>query len=397
MEYDIVVIGAGISGSSFAFFSAQRGKRVLILEKNERLGGALCSQKNSTQDYWVDLGAHTCYNSYNSFIKLIKSLQLGKQIAPLAKLHFFFYENHQLKSVISKLNIIALFYNLILKKASKESSTVKQYYSKKVGTKNYENVLKYAFRAVISQIADDFPADIFLKKRKYRNKKIPKKFSIHGGMQSVVEKISKSDNIETINNFTINQIVIDYSGNRYTITSTNENDKIQTKNIAIATPPLEAARLLLNIAPDIAKTLNKYTQEVIVSISVVIAKENIKVKKVAGIIFTSDNLYSAVSRDKVDHSSLRAFTFHFKKETQIEKYYTDKICEVLSIKKEDIVDTKIVENSLPRITMNNNIQKLIVQCNNMNNLYVVGNYFYGLSIEDCVNRSLDESERYLKL
>lgn len=43
MEYDVIVIGAGLTGLSLAFFLQQKGKKVIILEQKDRVGGAMCS------------------------------------------------------------------------------------------------------------------------------------------------------------------------------------------------------------------------------------------------------------------------------------------------------------------------------------------------------------------
>ena len=38
MEKDVIVIGGGASGMTAAYFAALRGNRVVLLEKNEKLG-----------------------------------------------------------------------------------------------------------------------------------------------------------------------------------------------------------------------------------------------------------------------------------------------------------------------------------------------------------------------
>ncbi|MBR9975267.1 MAG: NAD(P)/FAD-dependent oxidoreductase, partial [Bacteroidetes bacterium] len=43
--YDTIIIGAGISGLACAFMLQKRGRRVLLLEKAPRFGGAIRSAR----------------------------------------------------------------------------------------------------------------------------------------------------------------------------------------------------------------------------------------------------------------------------------------------------------------------------------------------------------------
>ncbi|MDR2506827.1 MAG: protoporphyrinogen oxidase [Candidatus Accumulibacter sp.] len=47
MDYDVIVIGAGLTGLSAAFFMKRKGLRVLVLEKKDRTGGAIRSHREN--------------------------------------------------------------------------------------------------------------------------------------------------------------------------------------------------------------------------------------------------------------------------------------------------------------------------------------------------------------
>ena len=55
-KYDVVVVGAGVSGLLSALALSKEGKRVLVLEKENYIGGVCRSYRY--QGYTVDTGPH---------------------------------------------------------------------------------------------------------------------------------------------------------------------------------------------------------------------------------------------------------------------------------------------------------------------------------------------------
>ncbi|MGD0283610.1 MAG: FAD/NAD(P)-binding protein, partial [Dissulfurispiraceae bacterium] len=43
--YDVIIIGAGISGLSFAHYCGREGMRTLIIEKDAHIGGTIHSHR----------------------------------------------------------------------------------------------------------------------------------------------------------------------------------------------------------------------------------------------------------------------------------------------------------------------------------------------------------------
>ena len=64
-RYDMIVIGAGISGLVMAHYGQQAGLKVLVLEKEDRSGGCFHSAAidGSQSPFWLEMGTHTCFNS----------------------------------------------------------------------------------------------------------------------------------------------------------------------------------------------------------------------------------------------------------------------------------------------------------------------------------------------
>lgn len=77
-DYDCIVIGGGISGLYVAYRLLRRGFRVLVLEKNNRLGGRVFTFRGGMT---VDTGAGRFSSSHTLFCKLLRELGLwGKRV-----------------------------------------------------------------------------------------------------------------------------------------------------------------------------------------------------------------------------------------------------------------------------------------------------------------------------
>ena len=133
------------------------------------------------------------------------------------------------------------------------------------------------------------------------------------------------------------------------------------------------------------------------SYGVVIPKEATSLKPFAGLVPIDDDFFSAVSRDTVPDENFRGFAFHFKPDKLSGEQKIKKICTVLGIDREQIIESWERENIVPSLRLGHyelveEIDKLLQN----KSIYLSGNYFAGLSIEDCVSRSRSEVERMAK-
>lgn len=392
--YDCVVVGAGISGISFAHKLSRTGKNVLVLEKENAIGGQVNTHTSLlSSDFWTELGAHTCYNSYTHLLSIIDELEISENILPLAKCSYMLYDKEKIKSPFSEIAYIPLIFNgLRFFSRTKKNKTVKEYFRPIVGAGNYDKLFSKMFRAVICQDADEYPAEIFLKKRKNRRNDIVRKFSFSGGLSSLLTTIADASGISTEISAKVVNIIPE--GDLFRI-ETADGKVFKAYNIALATNPHVTARILQKMEPEIANLLETIPLFRSETFSVIIHKNNLDCAHIAGIIPTSDQFLSVVSRDVSEHTALRGFTFHFEHgKTDAEKLNT--ICNVLNIKPELILEKSTTSHVLPALRKQHvTIIEDIEERRRNPHIYLLGNYFYGLSIEDCVHRSYDEYERFV--
>ncbi len=385
-KVDVLIIGAGISGLTFAHYCKQRGFSTLILEKTSRAGGLVDSVQ--FDDFWVELGAHTCFNTYGNLLKIMEELALLSSIQPRATKKFQFYKNHTVCSIPSQLHFLELLFHLPkLFTHTKKDKTVKEYYQVIVGEKNYHDVFQHAFNAVICQNAQDFPADLLFRK-KPQNKQIARSFIFPNGIQTLPNAIAQHLDCR----FDQNIQSIDFIDNLFEIKT--EQNVFQSKHLVIATPVNAAGMLLEKAAPEVSTLLKEIPMSAAESFAVKVPKDAVKLKPFAGLIGAEEDFYSAVSRDTLPNEYYRGFTFHFKAGRLNEHEQLQKIAKVLNISSEQILEKSSKINRLPALNPRHQvvIEKIEKALQNQP-IAMVGNYFQGVSLEDCASRSFVEFNR----
>lgn len=390
-QYDIIIVGGGISGLSMAHYCAQHGWQTLLLEQSARLGGTVHSQTFPNLDgFWLEMGAHTAFNSYGNLLEILDQHQLLDRIQKKQTSTFQFLLNNQLKSIPSQLHYFELLIHIWnLFKLSKAGKSVAEYYQPLLGAKNYRDVFSPAFDAVICQPSRDFPADMLFRKKK-RRQGVLRSFTFANGLQVMPDHIAQHPNITVLQQQTVEQVV--YQPQQFIVSS--QAGRYQAAKLALATPVNVAKQLLNPVFPTIAKVLSQIKTVKVESVGVVLPKEKLNLPPVAGVIAKNDVFYSFVSRDTVLHPDYRGFTFHFKDKGLTEMEKLQRIGKALYVQPEDFCGVYHKTNVLPALRAGHDLLMEIVdtQLDNVP-LALVGNYFLGVSMEECTTRARIEFER----
>ncbi len=388
-RYDLIVIGGGISGVSFAHYASKAGLKTLLIEKEAEAGGCLRTMRQ-VADFWLELGAHTCYNSYGNLIGIIEDCGAREKLQAREKVPFMMFVDGKVKSIPSELDFLELACSAPrIFTLAKSGMTVASYYSKIVGKKNFERVIGPALSAVPSQPADDFPADMLFKKRK-RRKDIIKKFTMQKGLQTVADAVVSMGKIEVMTGTEVSAIETD--GQSYRVSAAGRGEFV-CDNLGLAVPPSAASVLLKRVLPDVAARLSEINIARVESVGVVVRKEAVGLPPFAGLIPVNDVFFSAVSRDTVSDPTDRGFTFHFRHSLEPEKKMR-RIAEVLGTDKFEASSDNSAVLPSPRLgheKIVSDIDRLIEG----KRVFITGNFFSGLAIEDCVMRSSAEFRRLL--
>jgi len=386
-EHDVIIVGGGISGMSLAHYCLRNGLKPLVIEKNGRLGGTFHSYRRD--DFWFELGAHSCYNSYGNLVELLDETGcLGKIIKP-GKAGYSLFTGGEVKSLISQMSIPELLVSLPRMFGAKmDGETVESYYSKIAGKRNFERAIGPMFNAVICQKANDFPADMLFKKRE-RRKDVIKKFGFPGGLQTITDSIAAETGIEKITGKEIKEIT--FASDVFKVT-THDGSTFESRRLALATPAEAAARMLSKSFPAVAEKLSALKAERVETIGVIIKKDATRIGPIAALAAADDIFYSFVSRDTFPDPVYRGFAFHFKAAASSRETRLGRMAQVLGTR--DFEEIVTAEHVIPSLRLGhkdmiNEIDGMIADTP----LLLTGNYFTGLAIEDCVSRSLQESRR----
>jgi len=382
-QYDMIVVGAGISGLVMAHYGQKAGLKVLVLEKEERCGGCFDSAavENGDSPFWLEMGTHTCFNSYGRLLDVLQDIGLMQSLQGREKMPYRLLVDGGLHSIPSQLYFLELATHAWrLFSLQKEGKSVAEYYQSLVGPRNYSEVFQHAFNAVLCQQAGNVPSDMLFRKRP-RNKEVQRSFSFPGGLQRVITELEsrvecrKGQQIQSISQdehgFTVNTVEGSY----------------QSQKLAFATPARAASALLAESFPAVSEQLAQIDEVDIETVGIVVKKDDLPLEKVAGIIAADGDFYSAVSRDVIDHPDYRGLAFHFKPGLFSDEEKQQKICQLLQIDSSKLQHVFHKINRLPAPDMGH--QKRITSIDGLladKPLALIGNYFEGVAVEDCLAR-----------
>ena len=73
-EYDYVIVGGGPTGMSLAWLFGSKNSKVLLIERDQKLGG--CHRVQRVDGYFSEHGPRVYSNSYIMFIELLKDMDI---------------------------------------------------------------------------------------------------------------------------------------------------------------------------------------------------------------------------------------------------------------------------------------------------------------------------------
>jgi oxygen-dependent protoporphyrinogen oxidase len=398
-RHDVVVIGAGISGLALAWKAAQDGKKVLVLEREGRVGGCLHTEQGP-DGYWFELGAHTTYNSYGAFLDVVVGGGLAGKIVERgpARAVFGLLREGQVRWLTPPRVLLELSWLEALVHAPlglllpKRGQTVYSYYSRLLGRRNYDRVLGPFLAAVPSQRADGFPLEGpgSLFKKRPRRQEFIRSFGFDGGLQLVCDAAARTPGVAVETGVAVRAVTRQGAG--FAVHAA-DGRTFEAGVAALAIPPDAAAAALRHEFPELAAQVSRVKTVEVDSVGVVLPREKAWMPECAFLVPVDDTFHSCVTRDPFPHPRYRGFAFHFRP-GQSRADRLRRLCEVLKVEERDLLHLAEKRVCLPSPALGHgDVVAEIDRCLAGGRLAVTGNYFEGLAIEDCVLRSNAEWRR----
>lgn len=423
-----IIIGAGISGLSVAYFLQQLGKPYLLLESSNRVGGYLQSVREG--NYLFELAANSIladeevlnfllelglqdeilYPNTNSKKRYILKNGVYKALpsSPPSLLFNTFF------SWKTKLKIFAELRN---KTVSPENETVAAFFERRFG----KEIVEYAVNPFIMGIYAGNPANLLISKtfpqlldfeKNYgsvlkgfiKNKSGGRKLSLNfkEGMETLPKAIAK--NLAIRLNTNVNTITKNQQTNLYEVI-TSENEVFEAKNVVIATPTFCTKDFMQQEFPDFAAALSKIYYPPMVAVHSVFKKgamqfnldgfgglhPSVENRFSAGTIWTSSVLPNRCPEDEVMLTSFVGGAMYENQtkysDAEILAKLTQELNELYQISQPPVLQRVTRwQKAIPQYDINSIAVDEIAEKLEKQGIYISANWSKGISLADAIKK-----------
>lgn len=447
-KHSVIIIGGGISGLSAAFWLKQEGIDSILLEREERAGGLIRSEK--TKGYLLDYAANCVFNYLPEVNFLCQSLGLGpEQILRQdeAKKRYLVKDGRPVQvpmdikgliktdlwSLKGKLRLLAEPFIPRGPEAAEES--VAQFISRRFGKEIFERSIepyvagtlagdaeKACVKSTFSQFSSiEKEHGSILKgavKRKLKGVRTScaaQVFSFREGMESLTKGLAKSLGNALIPNTSVEGI--ERLGTKWVVSAdlSGRKESFEADSVILATPAYESARLLKPLSDNLSTALGGIDYSPMVAVFLGFKKDMVD-HPLDGI----GCLFPKKEKDFNTLGSLWSSTFFADRSPEGEALFTNYLGgarnpaifdksdeEILSLALDDLRHVvglkgepsfaRVVRHAkgLPQYNLGHKmiLEKIDKELALVPGLHITGNYLNGVSVRACISQGKELAEK----
>lgn len=432
-DVNTVIIGSGICGLSVAHFLSKKRSDFLVLESSNRAGGII--QTKIEKDFICENGPNTVLLNNEAIEEIIKDHNLWSELQfpkeSSNKNRFVLHKNKLTKIPLNPLSFIfsplfSFFSKIrILKEpfvnTHQENTSVFEFVKKRFGKEFHDQLIEPFITGIYAGNTKKMSARHTLKmlwkleqthgsvikgllKSKSTKKNKINSFNFPKGLSQLISKITKSMGSQLILNFKVQQIIKHENG--YEITS--ESGKIFCKEIICTVPAYSLKKLIDDSG--LVSQLNKIIYSPVDVFHFGFEKKNIQNNKQGFGVLTKPSdgksylgiLFNSRIFDYVSPADKELFTVLVGGERQkhLCEMEPDKLKKLILEELEDLIGHKgkiVIENhyrwskGIPQFNLDHTelLNAIEEFENNNSKFHLIGNYFNGVSVSDCIQKSRD--------
>jgi protoporphyrinogen oxidase len=270
----VIILGAGLSGLAAGYFLSKNGIEVLILEKENFLGGLASSFKMEWggKEYWIPKTYHHILTNDKTTIKMIEKLGLKDKLKKKKVKTGFVYKN-QVFGFTSPIEILKFplpltdkikLAKFVLKISVKrdcedlKNKNAKEWIIEEAGEKNFSIIFEQLIKNKFSQPAEEIPAAWFATRFAAEPSSFLKKFGwLSGGLQQFVDGMGNE--IEKTGKILKNVEIEKISKNECRVVYKKDGKRVEEKADAIIStiPPSSFLKLIDKPSEEIKEKFSK--------------------------------------------------------------------------------------------------------------------------------------------
>ncbi len=288
-ETDILIVGGGISGLATAWWLAQAGRTVTVLESAPKLGGKI--QTDRRDGYTTERAASLLLNFRPEVSRLVEAADLSRLKASRpdsVSRNRYLIQNGRLQAVPTELRDLArtrlwswstrlrLMGEAFVPRGRREDETVSEFICRRLGSEVLEKAIDPFVAGTLAADPDlanarttlprltaleqqygSITAGIIMHRLlKRKTATVNETFSFQGGMHTLIEALAKAPGLNAVTGRRINELAPTPEGWRISAAHGEAIETWNAREVVLATPSNTAAELIEPLDHSLANQLS---------------------------------------------------------------------------------------------------------------------------------------------